>query len=317
MKKMWYTLLFIIILALLVFAGCKMFSNGGSDESEPDEGTVSESVETTSENASENTSEPVSEEAGSEVEPTSDVSAPVTEPLQPVENDTSADDQTSAAATEPEDPSVPASDPSSPTESTSAPPAAASSAQYDVMRSGAFYMKGVMNDGAEQNGVILAVSDTILYMESSMDGVSLGLLQSGDTTYLLAPKSKTYCEFGSVLSSILQEAGMMSKEELREMVDKMGFKEMKPLSEAKEVLDATVNGVACKAYVYDKEDGGTSRICISGDRLVAIEKYNADGTFDSATYIDEISAAIPTLPPTDYKKVNIFTFMTSVQGDLG
>lgn len=312
MKKMWYTFIFIIILALLVFAGCKMFSNGGSDESEPDEGTVSESVEATSEN--------VSEEVSSQDESTSEASVPVTESQQPSENDSTSDEQTSEAATDPTTPPTSASEPSSvpPEENTSAAPLApVACAQYDVMRSGSFYMKGVMNDGTEQNGIILAVSDTILYMESSMDGVSMGLLQSDDSTYLLAPKSKTYCEFGSVLSSILQEAGMMSKEELREMVDKMGFKEMKPLSEAKDVQDATVNGVACKAYVYDKEDGGTSHICISGDRLVAIEKYNADGTFDSATYVDEITASIPTLPPTDYKKQNLFSFMASMQGDLG
>ena len=72
MKKMWYTFIFIIILALLVFAGCKMFSNGGSDESEPDEGTVSESVEATSENVSEEVS---SQDAVYEMRPPMDEEA--------------------------------------------------------------------------------------------------------------------------------------------------------------------------------------------------------------------------------------------------
>ncbi len=317
MKKMQYTVIFLIILAVLVFAGCKLFSGDNGTTDEPIESETPVSQDTTLEPGSD---EPAGSDA-SEPQDTSESAAP-TDPTEPSESVSDSTDGDSGETTTEvvSDPTVPpATDPSGSGEPTTAGnvPVVTSSTEYDIMRSGCFYMKGTMYDGKERNPISLGIDDDTVYMESSMDGVTLGFLLEEGSTYLLAPQQKVYCELGSFLSSILEDSGMLSQEEIQEMVNKMGFKNMKPLTEAKSVEDATVNGIPCKAYVYEKEDGsGTTRICLNGEKLVGVEKYNADGTFDSATYVDEISKDIPTLPPQDFKKQNIFSFMTSMQGLL-
>ncbi len=317
MKKMQYTWIFIIVLAVMVFAGCKMFSHdpGTTDEDPGTDASVSASEGVSGQ--TEDGSAASGTDATALTTPTTlpDTTAAPSEGASTTEqasSETPASEQTSASA--------PASESATAEPSTAAPgpaPAVPSSTEYDYMRSGKFYMRGTMFDGTERNAITLGVGDNLLYMESSMDGVTLGLLQSGKSIYLLAPQKQTYCEVGSILSSILEDTGMLSQEELQQMVDNMGFKEMKPLSEAKSVEDATVNGTPCKAYIYDKEDGGTTRICMNGERLIAVEKYTASGAFDSATYIDEISGTIPTLPPSNYTKQNMLKFMTSMEGLIG
>ena len=318
MKKMQYVWVFIIIivLAVLVFAGCKMFSHdpGTTDEDTGTDVSASESVSGETENTDGSTAS------------TGETTAAPTPTTQPGASDTTAPSEgasttvpapSDATTTEPAPSDATPSESATAEPSTAAPgpaPAVPTSTEYDYMRSGKFFMRGTMYDGTERNAITLGIGDNLLYMESSMDGVTLGLLQSGKSIYLLAPQKQTYCEVGSILSSILEDTGMLSQEELQQMVDNMGFKEMKPLSEAKSVEDATVNGTPCKAYIYDKEDGGTTRICMNGERLIAVEKYTASGAFDSATYIDEISGTIPTLPPSNYTKQNMLKFMTSMEG---
>ena len=316
MKKMQYTVIFLIILAVLVFAGCKLFSGDSESTDEPIESETPVSQDTTLEPGSD---EPAGSDA-SEPQDTSESTAPSdpTEPSESVSDSTDGDSSETTAEAVSDPTSEPPTDPSQPGESTTASPVpvVTSSTEYDIMRSGNFYLKGTMYDGKERNPITLGIDDDTVYMESSMDGVTLGFLLEEGSTYLLAPQQKVYCELGSFLSSILEDSGMLSQEEIQDMVNKMGFKNMKPLTEAERVEDATVNGVPCKAYVYPKEDGGYTRICLNGEKLVGVEKYNADGSFDSATYVDEISKDVPALPPQDFKKQNIFSFMTSMQGLL-
>lgn len=304
MKKMPYALIFILLLAILVFAGCKSFF--GSPE-ETTELTQTSETETTTEIAPETSTE----EESTEEETTATEETAEDTTAEPVVLETT----TEAPALPETTTETPASEGTT-EETTTAAPVQEVTNQYDVLRSGRFYLKGSMYDGHESNPLTLAVGDTLVYMETSMDNAAMGFLISNKKTYLLNPMNKTYTEFGSVLSSILQNAGMMSQEEILNSIDEMGFAEMKPLSDANEIQDSAINGVPCKVYIFIREEGGTTRVYMDGERLLGFEKIREDGVYETGTYIDEISAVIPTLPPSDYTKQNIYSFITTMEGIL-
>ncbi len=334
MKKMWYTIVFILVLVLLVFAGCKAFKLGGDDTDETDEPTVSSVSEDGSstlpadpENATDaegnplytpeeiasiraeleasekeeqqgeldsSTSEPdVSEPASSEADPSESTSDESTSAQQPTEGTTAKE------------------------EPTSAPPANVSCKEYDVLRNGKFYLEGSMQADGVNNPITLAKGDSIGYMQATMDGVSMGILSKNGNTYLLNTQNKTYCELGSMMGSLLEQAGLPGEEELTSMINEMGFSSMKDLSEADSVSKGTLGGASCSIYTFNKEDGSKTRIYVKGDRLLAMEILAANGKVDTATYFTKITATIPQLPPADYSKENLLTFITNIESQLG
>lgn len=287
MKKMQYVFIFIVILAVLVFVGCKKLSGVPEDASGMTEETLTDS-------AADITEEPDSEEE----------SAPA-QPRETTEEDPSAPESTTEDTVE-----------ETPTQPSTEPTVDEDWNEYDVLRSGNFYLKGSMNDGSTLSPITLALGENLVYMETTMDGASMGFLLSDKKTYLINPVSKSYTEFGSILSSLLQSAGMQSQEDMMSLVSEMGFTEMKPLDEADETRDSMINGVSCKEYIFEKEDGTSTHVFMNGKKLLAFEQVNDKNVFDSGTYIDEISAAIPPLPPADYEKQNIYTFITTMEGFL-
>lgn len=307
MKKMPYAIIFIIIVALLVFAGCKMFSNEPSDNDSTD-GSISQSEEFSSDDISDNVSDTEASSTGDESSSSEEPSQSTSGEEQPSSEQPSSSAPTTDAPTEPTA--------SQPQESTTAEPQPGAN-EYDVLTSGKFYLDGTMYAAGEANPITLAVGDDLVYMQTTMDGATMGFLISSGNTYLLNPAEKTYCEFGSILSGLLSQAGMMSQEEIMEMINDMGFSTMDPLSAADQTSSATLNGKACTVYVFNKSDGTKTRVFMDGNKLLGFEIVGTNDVVDSATYINNISADIPTLPPKDYTKQNILTFMTSMESILG
>ncbi|MCH5198883.1 MAG: hypothetical protein J1E34_08260 [Oscillospiraceae bacterium] len=313
MKKMPYAIIFIIILALLVFAGCKTLvdtpsesDNSGESSSDAEESSSNDIFEgLTDENGNPIFSE---EELSSLQEEYSSIYNELSSSA--AEEDKSSSEAPSSEAPSSETPSQTTTAPADET-STSAPEPGVN--DYDILRSGKFYMDGTMYADGESNPITLAVGDNLVYMQATMDGASMGFLISGGSTYLLNPAEKTYCEFGSLLSGILSQAGMMSQEEIMEYINEMGFSSMDDLSSADEKNSASLNGKACTVYIFNKSDGTKVRVFMDNNRLLGFEIVSIDGVVDSATYINSISADIPVLPPQNYTKQNILTFMTSME----
>jgi len=343
MKKMPYAIIFIIILAILVFAGCKTMVNTSS-ESESEEQTVSETESeeiSSTEDVFENLDiESLTDENGETLFSDEEISSMKEEYSSIAEELSSSIAAESSAQEEPGSSSSGSSSSSETTtkaqssetttkksgssetttkksEETTTKAPAVSINEYDVMRSGRFYMDGTMYADGEANPVTLAVSDDLVYMQTTMDGATMGFLISSGSTYLLNPTEKTYCEFGSILSGILSQAGMMSQEEIMEYINEMGFSTMEDLSKADQTSNATMNGTACKVYVFNKSDGTKTRVFMNGNELLGFEMLATDNTVDTATYINTITQDIPTLPPADYTKQNIITFMTSMEAIMG
>ena len=196
-------------------------------------------------------------------------------------------------------------------------PAAASSAQYDILRSGTFYLEGSMSDGGAFLPLKLGVSSSLVYLESTVDGVTLGYLASGKNIYVLNPAKKNYCKVSGLTASLLGGEELMSEAELRSYIDELGISSMKNLSQANDVQDAMLNSTPCTAYTFNNANGTKTRVFISGSRLLGFDLINAAGQLDTRILIDSITATVPTLPPKDYSNtVTMILFAAGLADQL-
>lgn len=323
MRKMPYAILFIVILAVLVFAGCKAFKLGGDDPSEDSTEATEPSATYEVPDTRETELPDVTDESTVETTalngqtlPSEDVpSVTVTEPVSSTAG-SETQSTTKAPETTTKAPATTAAPPESTTkapETTTSAPAQPTANEYDILRSGKFYLQGSMYAQGQNNPIVLGVGSDIVYMQATMDGVTMGFLIKNKKTYLLNPAQKTYCEFGSMMSSILQQAGMMSEDEVLEYIDEMGFSSMDPLSEADAKTEGTIGSTSCDVYVFNKSDGTKTRVYMNGNKLMAFEIVDTNGLVDSATYITTLSSEIPELPPKDYAKQNILSFMANME----
>ena len=349
MRKMPYTLIFLAILVLLVFAGCKAFTPKTNDETEPSteesvtEVSVTEESTTLPENPEAVTNAAgqtiyTPEEASSIREANSSIAqsaaqtssgAATSAGATTAQNNnaatqnsgtttqaTTAAQQTTRAAQTPTTTTKPSGSGETTTKSNGGA-ASTGKNEYDILRSGKFYLVGSMYSEGENNPITLGVGDNLVYMQATMDGATMGFLVSNKKTYLLNPDQKTYCEFGSMMSSLLQQAGMMSEDEIMGYIDEMGFSTMDDLSQAESKTTGTIGSTNCDVYVFSKSDGTKTRVYMNGNKLMAFEMLNKDGLVDSATYITTLSETVPKLPPADYTKQNVISFMSSMESVLG
>lgn len=333
MRKMPYAIIFIVLLAILVFAGCKALS-GDKNTTEPDqtaEVTTEEPSETNALDPILNGIEDLTGEDGETLLSSDDVSS-----LYEELSSLAAEESASAAQPETTQPAAPASEPAStPADTTAAPapdetttaavapetttaaPLKPTSNEYDILRSGHFYLDGSMYSDGKNNPVTLAISDDVVYMQATMDGMTMGLLRANKKTYMLNPPTKTYCEFGSVFSGVLQKAGLMSEDEIKDFIDSMGFSTMQDLDEADSVTTGTVGSTECDVYIFNKDDGTKTRVYLNNGHLKAFEVLGTDGAVASATYITTLTSEIPPLPPEDYTKQSAVSFIMSMEEMMG
>lgn len=331
MRKMPYAIIFIVLFAILVFAGCKALS-GDKNTTEPEETaeiTTEEPSETNPLDPILNGIEGLTGEGGETLFSSDEVSSlyeelslslaaeeseaaahpETTQPAEPTSESASAPAETTTAAPTPDETTTASAAP----ETTTAASASPTSNEYDILRSGHFYLDGSMYSEGKNNPVTLAISDDVVYMQATMDGMTMGLLRANKKTYMLNPPTKTYCEFGSVFSGVLQKAGLMSEEEIKDFIDSMGFSTMQDLDEADSVTTGTIGSTACDVYIFNKDDGTKTRVYLNGEHLTAFEVVGADGAVVSATYITTLTSEIPQLPPNDYTKQSAINFIMSME----
>ncbi len=188
---------------------------------------------------------------------------------------------------------------------------------YDILRSGTFYLTGTMAGGDTVSPMKLAVSKDLVYMESSLDGLSLGYLVKGGQTCLVAPEKKIYHWISSAEAAMLKSAGLMDEQEVRESVATMGFTDLPPLTEADSSAQGTFNGTACTVYTFLYRDGSKCLVFVNGSRLLAVENVSAAGVTESLLTVTSVTGTIPTLPPADYKSRTLLLFLTALGAELG
>ena len=340
MKKMpssvIYTLIFVAILAVVVLAGCMKFSKSlpGNETTADEDGTAAQAVQqqTPSYDPLEEASEIVREleaqtdEAGVTVYSAEEISEFIQNELvtnAPVTQATVTAPVTDAAGSTVPAASTPATTAKSGTPATTAnstPPTTAAQQpaaqtgvnEYDVLRSGVFYCVGSMKDSEGTNPMEIAITSNSIYMATKMDNVDMSLLQSDGKIYMIYPAKQMYLEVNKAIQKLV---GLDADEMLN--AEALGFSEMKPLSEADTVADGELNGTSCKIYTFNKESGIRTVVYMNGNKLLAFENIDADGS-RATTYITSISGAIPadkSAPPANYKKANMLEFMTAM-GDV-
>lgn len=307
MRKMGYALLFLLILAVLVFAGCKgSFTIGGKGSGDAtDAADVSATGE--SDTAATVPYDPAAEasEIVHELEGLTDENGVTV--YSPDEISSFVDQELNTAATVPQPSEAPVT--AAPT--TQAPAQPTGTSEYDVLRSGNFYAIGTMNDGTTTNPMEIAITPNSIYMATKMDNIDMSLLQSNGALYMIYPAGKMYLEVNAAIQNMM---GFNADEMMN--ASEMGFGDMPALSEATTVADGELNGTACKIYTFDK-GGARTVVYMSGSKLLCFE--NVEGNSRSATYITSITANVPAdkiNPPSGYKKANLIQFMTAMSGVL-
>ncbi len=237
-------------------------------------------------------------------EPTTSVSQ-TAQPTEPP-----AAGETQPNATEPEQPS----DAAQPEDASAAPTAPAFS-EYDIYRTGKFYIKGtVTNSDGETNPMEMAVTDGSIYMLTAASGVQMGVMIGGGKTYLVSPEHRMYIELSGMVMTVL---GMDPKK--LAAPENFNFSDLRPLSEADTVTETELNGVKCVEYAFTPANGKKSCIYLDGTRLLQTDMYNSDGTLYNRMTFESVSAEIPAdriAPPTYYQKAGLVKFMTTISSDL-
>ncbi len=291
MKKM-YLAIFLIVLVAFVFAGCLSFSGSlttGMTTEEYEETSGGEPVvlpdATTSANEDPSEAQTGSQQSG--------------------EEQTTGDAQGNAETTTS----------SQGSQGVSAP----AGNEFDILKSGNFYMVGTMID---QTGVPapleMAITPTSIYMSSSMDGIDIGiLLLNGKQMYMLYPKKKAYLE---MTDSIMEMTGM-NIEEFSESAT-VDFSNFGSLTDADSVTEEVLNGRKCQVYTVNS-DNEVKKIYLDGKKLVRFASYTTSGKLLSASDITSITGNVPAdkcAPPSDYKgykgMIGMASFMALLMGEM-
>ena len=186
---------------------------------------------------------------------------------------------------------------------------APASPEYDILRSGTFYMKGSMVDSTGVNSPMeIAITPDSIYMLSDFGGVDMGMLIKGKKLYMVYPEKKAYLEMSE---SIMNMAGL----DISELTtsDALDFSTYGDLSDADSVTEVTHNGRVCQVYHF-KLASEESRVYLDGTKLVRLASYDNNGKFLAATDITEISGNVPADmagPPAGFKAYKGMTGMLS------
>lgn len=286
MKKM-YLAIFLIILIVVVFAGCISFSNP---------------IELTTMASSDDVNQSQGNEQSQLPQGNGDVNAGETSASVPdvtAPSQSAGENATSEGETVLTNVQVPASN------------------EYDILRSGSFYMKGSLID---QTGVAapmeIAITPSSVYMLSDFSGATMGLLISNDVLYMIYEDKQAYLELSD---SIMNMAGLNMDE--FDVTDTLDFSSYGSLSDANKVTEENYNGRTCQVYHFSRADSGETRIYMDNSKLVRIATYTSSGKFASSNEVEYITGTVPadkSAPPANYKHhkgiTGMFSFMTLLEG---
>ena len=209
----------------------------------------------------------------------------------------------------------PETQPAAPEVTTAAPQSENVVTDYDIYRSGHFYVTGSVTDSdGVTNPMEFAITESSVYMLTVASGVQMGVMVGGGKTYLVSPSHRAYIELNRTVMSVMGlDADKLSAS------SSFNFSDMRPLSEADAVNEAELDGVKCTEYVFTSSSGKKTSIYMDGTRLLQTDMFNADGSLYNRMTFDSVSAEIPAdrlAPPTYYDKKTLLGFVTMMSKDL-
>ena len=172
-------------------------------------------------------------------------------------------------------------------------------AQLSLLKTGVFYFKGYITDEkGTKMPMEMACGGDSWYMSSQMDSVSIGMMKSGETFYMVYPDGKCCLE----LSEKICETMDLDLNELNFDTTALAKSEIDPeaLLESNEaLLDTQI--VTCNTY---KEGNGTTKTYVKDGQLLRLAHYDASGTQTNVMDIEILSGDVPVdklSPSADYK----------------
>ena len=320
MKKMSHpiiiTLLFIVVLSLLVFAGCKAFSGDKDDTTlEEIESTIeaaensSSEYETVIETETDANGEAVTDESGEAVTVVKEVT---TAQNTNTENATSAAENATSTSgntnnnsntnteTKANINNSSKTNTNTNTNSNTNTNTTTGKTDFDIITSGTFDLSGSVKDtDGSVTPLEIARTPSSVYMLSSIDGVSMGALIADEKTYMICPSKKCYLE---ITSSMLKLMDM----DMDELVDasQYSFSDLGKLSDAVSTTTETFNGTSCTAYKFNKSDTSIITFYMNGTKLLGFTSANSDGSSPATVTVTSITSTVASekqAPSSDYK----------------
>lgn len=351
MKKMTFGIIFVIVVAILVFAGCVNFTKDNIDVSSAESELALDEYETVIAAAmdvpvTDANGEQVTNEAGEKLTTSifvEEVAVPVTNEAGEAVTDANGEQQTTKVYADKDSGKIVSGevkttvayrDKNGDIVATTAAPAKPDTTtlpsnelnttvpaqtnteenEFEYLRSGNFYIQGTMTDSSGQSLPLeMAVTANSIYMLSNFEGAAMGMLINNGTTYMIYPAEKSYLE----LSSTVLKAMGMGTDDLISSAD-LDYSQYE-LSKADETLTENVNGAQCTVYVYNSSSGST-RFFMNGNKLVRFATYDANGNPDTVNDVGYITNNVPAdkiNPPADYKEYKGLTGMFSFISLLG
>lgn len=205
--------------------------------------------------------------------------------------------------------------PAQTTEPASEASAALTQTEYDIYRSGTFYVTGSVTDSSgATNPMEMAVTEDSIYMLTSVSDVKMGVMIGGGKTYLVSPENRAYIELsGAVMSMLGMDSSKLAAP------SNFNFSDMPELSAAENVTETELSGTTCRKYEFTAQTGKKTCVYMAGARLLQIDILAEDGTLVNRMAFDSVSGEIPSdriAPPTYYEKKGLLAFISMMSKSM-
>ena len=181
---------------------------------------------------------------------------------------------------------------------------------YDVLRSGRFYLQAEETSSEGKMPVHMAMDGPeTFYSGSTVDGVSLGVLVKNGKITLISDRHKTY----TVPTAAELSAMKLSPEDFTNMARTLSENTFPALSNADEISDGEFDSRACRVYTFHSESR-TLYVYMKDLTLLGMRRIEGGKTY--VMRVIKVSADFPTLPPRDYEERLFAAFMLDMMRDM-
>ena len=183
--------------------------------------------------------------------------------------------------------------------------------EYDILRSNNCQIVATLESEGTTSPMVLSIGPDQLYIESEMEGMQIGLYVEGKKTYIYLPKQKSYLKLSSTVAKLIG----MNPEEFTSMADELGFDSLPPLSEATDMQDVKLEGVACKRFTVKSADE-IIRVYMYGKQLIAMDSLDDNGAVGSVMRFSSVKAGFPAMPPAGYSEIGYMDFAKIIMSEM-
>ena len=184
------------------------------------------------------------------------------EPTEPTATDTDPEPTSGEPVSEPT--SDPTTEPTSEPTTELIPPAADN--EYDILRSGTYYMRGYTVENGTKSELEIARTPTSLYLGSTFDNIKIAIMTIGDKVYLVNPNKNTYLDLNNeIIKGEMRLLGI----EINDFTNTTSFDfsffpSLEEATRCEEVPGGYVK------YVFEAPDGAIN-VVMDGKTLISLE----------------------------------------------